>query len=163
MATVTFKKFEVEDDDGSIVLRHYDDIGSGGPQVAASFEIALDKEFKHIIDSTYFDIHHLVSWTSPLPRIGGPNGTYYTNLDKLYARGRVFCGVLPRGYDIRNWASDEEVLKWCDEVGTIFYSDWTEVAIGTQTYQPVIITEDGEEDIFTDSDKIRLSFNAIER
>ena len=28
MATVSFKKFEVLDDDGNIVLKHYDDIGS---------------------------------------------------------------------------------------------------------------------------------------
>ncbi len=95
MATVRFKKFEVLDDNGEIVLKHYDDIGSGGPQVASSFEIALDPDFKNIIDATYFNRNALESWTSPLPKIDGPAGTYYTNLDKLYARGRVYAGVVP--------------------------------------------------------------------
>lgn len=162
MATVSFKKFEVLDDSGEVVLKHYDDVGSGGPQVAASFEIALDPDFTQIIDATYFDQDHLESWTSPLPKIDGPGGTYYTNLDKLYARGRVFAGQIPTDFKVPADAKDAEVLKMCDDSGTIFYSDWSEVAIGTQTYQEVIITEDGEEDIVTTSDKINLQFNAKE-
>lgn len=160
MATVSFKKFEVLDDDGTIVLKHYDDIGSGGPQVAASFEIALDPEFKQIIDATYFNKDHLESWSSSLPKIGGPDGTYYTNLDKLYARGRVYAGVIPHDFDLPSYATDAEVNEKCDATKTIFYSPWSEVAIGTQTFQEVLITEDGEDDIHTDSDKIGMKFNA---
>ena len=160
MATVRFKKFEVLDDNGEIVLKHYDDIGSGGPQVASSFEIALDPEFKNIIDATYFNRNALESWTSPLPKIDGPAGTYYTNLDKLYARGRVYAGVVPTDFDLPSYAKDAEVNTKCDVTGTIFYSPWTEVAIGTQTYQEVTITEEGLPDIHTDSKKIGMKFNA---
>jgi hypothetical protein len=160
MATVSFKKFEVLDDNGDIVLKHYDDIGSGGPQVAASFEIALDPDFKQIVDATYFNREHLESWSSALPKIGGPDGTYYTNLEKLYARGRVYAGVIPHDFDLPSYATDEEVNEKCDATKTIFYSPWSEVAIGTQTFQEVLITEDGEDDIHTDSDKIGMKFNA---
>ena len=163
MATVYFKKFEVLADDGSIVLKHYDDIGSGGPQVAASYEIALDPEFKQIIDATYFNTTALEKWTSPLPRIDGPNGTFYTNKEKLYARGKIYCGVIPTSFDVRNWASDEEVDAACDATGSIFYSQWSDVAIGTQTYQDVIITEDNEVILKTTSKDINMSFNALER
>lgn len=160
MATLTFKKFPVYDDEGNLVMRHYDDVGSGGPQVAASYEVALDPEFKQIIDATYFNKLHLESWTTPLPKIGGPNGTFYTNLDKLYARGRIFAGVIPNDFKLPSDVTDAEVREHCDKSGTIFYSPWTEVAIGTQTFQEVIISEDGKEDIHTDSDKIGLHFNS---
>lgn len=160
MATVSFKKFEVKDDDGSVVLRHYDDVGSGGPQVAASYEIALDKDFKQIIDSTYFNQEHLESWTSPLPRIDGPKGIFYSNLDKLYARGKIYCGRMPKGFRVPNYSTDAEVDALCDETKTIFYTPWTDVAIGTQRWQEVLITEDGTEDVETTSDAIHLHFNA---
>ena len=160
MATLTFKKFPVEDDDGNIVLRHYDDIGSGGPQIAASYEVALDPDFNDIIDATYFNMDHLETWTTSLPRKGDPTGDYHTNEEKLYARGRIFAGQLPASFMVRQFATDEEVLKMCDKSKTIFYSPWTEVAIGTQRYQEVLITEEGEDDIVTNSDVIGMSFNA---
>jgi len=116
--------------------------------------------FKQIIDATYFNKDHLESWSSPLPKIGGPVGTYYTNLDKLYARGRVYAGVVPHDFDLPSYATDADVNAKCDETKTIFYSPWSEVAIGTQTFQEVLITEEGEEDIKTDSDKIGMHFNA---
>ena len=149
MATVSFKKFPVLDDNGNTVLKHYDDIGSGGPQVASSFEIALDPNFTQIIDATYFNKTALESWTSPLPKIGGPAGTYYGNLEKLYARGRVYAGVIPTDFALPNYAT-----------GKIFYSPWSEVAVGTQTFQEVVITEEGKPDVNTDSDKIGMHFNA---
>lgn len=163
MATVSFKKFEVEDDDGSIVLKHYDDIGSGGPQIAASYEIALDKEFTQIIDATYFNKEYLEAWSSPLPRIGAPDGTFYTNLDKLYARGKIYAGRLPPGFRVPTDATDEEVDELCRESKTIFFTPWTDISVGTQTYQEVKITTEGAPDIDTNSDVIHMHFNAVKR
>ena len=160
MATVSFKKFPVLDDNSNTVLKHYDDIGSGGPQVASSFEIALDPNFTQIIDATYFNKTALESWTSPLPKIGGPAGTYYGNLEKLYARGRVYAGVIPTDFALPNYVTDQIVNDACDATGKIFYSPWSEVAVGTQTFQEVVITEEGKPDINTDSDKIGMHFNA---
>lgn len=160
MATLRFKDFPVYDDDGNLVMKHYDDIGSGGPQVAASYEVALDPDFNNIIDAIYFTTEHLKSWTTPLARQGDPVGDYHTNEAKLYARGRIFAGIIPADFAIRQYASDQEVLDLCDASKSIFYSPWTEVAIGTQRYQEVTITEDGEEDIHTNSELIDMQFNA---
>ena len=160
MATLRFKQFPVYDDLGNVVLKHYDDIGSGGPQVAASYEVALDPEFNDIIDAIYFTTEHLVSWTTPLPRKGDPIGDYHTNEKTLYARGRIFCGIIPADFIIRQYATDQEVLDLCDACGSIFYSPWTDVAIGTQQYQEVIITEDDQEDIHINSELIDMKFNA---
>lgn len=159
MATVRFKKFPVLDDNGEVIMKHYDDIGSGGPQVAASYEIALDPEFKDIIVGNYFDTVHLEEWSSPLPIKDDIVGNFHTNLEKLYARGRIFCGRIPTGFKLHNWATDEETLRACDATGTIFYSQWSEVGIGTQRSQPVVITYEDDTEEKTTSEKIGLHFN----
>ena len=159
MATARFKEFPVYDDEGNIIMKHYDDIGSGGPQVAASYEIALDPEFKDIIDATYFDTNHLKEWSSPLPIKDDIPGNYHTNLEKLYARGRIFCGRIPTNFALHNYATDEESRAACDATGTIFYSAWTEVAIGTQRSQPVTITDENDIETETSSEAIGLWFN----
>lgn len=160
MATAKFKEFPIYDDDGNIIMKHYDDIGSGGPQVAASFEFALDPDFIDIIDATYFDTVHLKEWSSPLPIKDDIPGNFHTNLEKLYARGRVFCGRIPTDFRLHNYATDEETRLACDATGTIFYSPWTEVAIGTQQSQPVVLTDENNNETNTTSEAIGLYFNA---
>lgn len=190
MARVYFKEFEIEDDEGNIKLSHYDDIGSQGPQLASSYEIAADPDFNYIIDSTYFnqDPRFFKEWYSALPciteeklklihnklldkglteeeiiknqpkiYIAKEAGEYYDTLKTVYARGRIFAGILPTNFIIENYTTDEESIRMCEATdGLIHYTEWSDIGTGTQLYQEITITEKGEVIEETDSEKIQL-------
>lgn len=160
MALCSFKLYPVEDDNGNIVMRHYDDIGSRGPQVAVTYEIALDPNFEQIIDSIYFDTNpdHFMQWHSPLPVIG-KEGEYYDNLEKVYARGRIYCGIIPTNFKVPENITDEELCRMIDATdGAIHYSQWTETGVDTQLYQKVIYTSGKEVLEETDTNEINFNF-----
>lgn len=190
MARVYFKEFEIEDDEGNITLSHYDDIGSQGPQLAASYEIAADPDFNYIIDSTYFnqDPRFFKEWYSALPCItiekqeeihkklleqglskqeilekqpdihfAKEAGEYYDTLKTIYARGRIFAGILPTNFVVPDHITDEDSIKMCRASdGMIHFTEWSEVGTGTQLYQEITITQNGEVMEETNSDKLQL-------
>lgn len=161
MALVYFQKKKETLPDGTVVEKYYDDLGSGGGHLATTWEVALDEEFTKIIDASYFDTVNLTEWHTPLPIPNQP-GEYFTSLEHVYVRARIFCGNIPKGFQILDTDKDLEICKKCDDTfkstdplaGTVSYSPWSPVAIGTQRYQQVRITEEGKEDIITDSKTI---------
>lgn len=161
MALCKFKLEQYEDDDGNLVWKHYDDIGSRGDQVAVSYEIALDPEFKQIIDCTYYNTNpeYFKEWHSPLPVIG-KDGEFYHDLEKVYARGRVICGVDVNAINPPENATDEEICRMIDATdGLLYYSQWAEVGCDTQRYQKVVYTSGNEIIEETDTDEIKFNFD----
>ena len=51
---------------------------------ASSWQVALDSEFKIIIDETIEDNKNITTWTSPLPKKDGSG--FYSDLSKFYCR-----------------------------------------------------------------------------
>lgn len=101
--------------------------GTTTGHTATDWQIALDEDFKYIIDESINDFINVKKWYSPLPKYNEQG--YYSDMSLLYARARIRFGK-----DVSNWI----VMK------------------GNQNYQKVIITEDGKDPIFTDSNAINM-------
>lgn len=112
----------------TIKLHDYIDYGTGGYLTAVSYQFALDVNFTKIIDESLHDTVNLTEWTSMLPKIG--EAGYYADLDKLYARVKVHV----------------------DE----YSSPWFILTPQNQNIQDVVITEKGEEPIYTTSAAINM-------
>lgn len=95
---------------------------------ATDWQIALDEDFTQIIDESLNDTVNLLEWHSPLPRLDDPT-KFYSDEDLIYARARVW-------FDYEN-------------------SGWL-ILTDNQNYQEVILTEDNEEDIYTNSEVINM-------
>ena len=148
-----------------IAIGDYIDIGTTGPIFASQYVIALDKDFKYIVDQTYenddlakgpgFTKRWVREWYSPLPRLKvgddgipilTPSGntihtdddTYYKDLDELWAKFRIKVGV--------------------EEDNTVTTSDWFIVGPRSQLIQDYVITETGKEDIYTDTEELELLY-----
>ncbi len=65
-------------------INDYISLGCKGYPNAASWQVALDGEFEHIIDESLNDKVNVHSWISPLPKIDGSG--YYADLDEVHAR-----------------------------------------------------------------------------
>lgn len=103
-------------------------LGMRHKHTATDWQVALDKDFSQIIDQSINDKVNLLEWHSPLKRIDGQPGLY-SDEEKVYAR-------------FRTWFKNE-----C--------SDWL-VLTDNQNYQEVIITQDGKDPIYTNSDDIDM-------
>lgn len=141
-----------------VAVGDYIDIGTTGPLFASQFVVALDKDFKYIVDQTYendevskgpgFSKVWVREWHTPLPKLqvgddGIPiltdrgttihvdNGECYKDLDELWAKFRIKVGV--------------------EEDDTVTTSDWFIIGPKSQLIQDVIITEEGKEPIYTDT------------
>lgn len=166
MATAMFIEEPYEDSNGNIVMKHYDDIGSRGDQVAASYEFYKDKECKLLIDATYFNTNpkYFKSWSSPLPTRPEDKekyGDYYADLPELYCRGKIYCGHIPDGFveSIPDNVNDEMLMEMISKTdGAIYSSDWTSLAMGTMCYQEVKFTEDGKITEETNSKELDLVY-----
>jgi len=122
-----------------IIINDVIDVGTGGYPNAISVEIAEDAAFTKLIDSTYKNKQPVLDainypipatgkpivaiWYSMLPKQDGSG--YYADLNSLYSRVKVFV-------------DDNE-------------SDWFILDTKNQNIQDVIITEDGEDTIYTTS------------
>lgn len=101
-----------------IVITDYISIGSDANHNASSYQVALDPLFTDIIDESIEDRVNVKEWHSMLPN---KNGGYYSNLDKIYARVKV-------------WLDNDE-------------SPWYILPVVSQQDQNLIITENGKPDI----------------
>jgi len=99
------------------IIKDYESLGCKGYHNASSWEVALDKDFKNIIDSTYKNKDAIREWRTPLPN---GKGGFYKTLDKIYARCKV-------------WIDDDS-------------SEWFEVKPANQNDQLIRITEEGKPD-----------------
>lgn len=113
----------------------YTDIGTGTVHDATSWQFAKDKEFTKIIDESLNDKVNIKKWVSMLPMLKedlppGVTEAYYKDLDQVYGRFKVHAGE--------------------------YVSDWFEVEPQSQNYQEVIVTEEGQDDIITDSTTIDM-------
>lgn len=70
-------------------VNDYIDIGMKSNVIAVSWQVALDPNFMDIIDESLNDSINLHEWNTPLPKINEP-GKYYSDLDKLYGRIKLF-------------------------------------------------------------------------
>lgn len=113
----------------TINIYDYIDIGTNSFHNASSYQVALDKDFTKIIDESHKDKINVKSWKTPLKKIDGTG--YYSNLDELYARVKV-------------WINDNE-------------SPWFEVKPVNQNECMLEITEDGKESIFIDAIKNKIN------
>ena len=105
-----------------IVVSDYISIGSDSTHTATSYEVSTDSLFINIIDSSYKDTKNIKEWHSMLPN---GHGGYYSNLDKLYSRVKV-------------WLEDS-------------VSDWYVLPIVNQRDQNLIVTEDNKPDIIVNT------------
>lgn len=110
-------------------IKNYYDFLTKGYHNATTWEVALDPEFTQIIDRTVKDTTNVKYWHSMLPKITGTG--YYADLDKVYARCKVFI-------------DDDE-------------SDWFIVEPVNQNDQIITYTEDGKEDIIVNSLEIGMN------
>lgn len=108
----------------------YIDIGTGSDHDATSWQFAKDKDFTKIIDESLNDTINVKKWVSMLPKLPEDGEGYYKDLDMVYGRFKLHAGK--------------------------YESQWFEAEPKSQNYQEVVITEDGKEDIHTDSDKIGM-------
>ena len=95
---------------------------------ATDWQVAVDPDFDQIVDESFKDTENLVEWHTPLKKINVEEG-FYSDEDILYARVRV-------------WFKNES-------------SQWFPLD-DNQNYQKVIITQDGKDDIHTDSTAINM-------
>lgn len=108
----------------------YTDIGTGASHDATSWQFAKDPDFTQIIDESLNDTVNIKKWVSMLPKRPEDGDGYYKDLDMVYGRFKIHAG----GYESR----------------------WFEAEPKSQNYQEVTITEEGQEDIITDSDAIGM-------
>ena len=109
----------------------YLDVGTGCDHDATSWQFAKDKDFTKIIDESLNDTVNVKKWTSMLPMLPEDGGDgYYKDLDMVYGRFKIHAGQ--------------------------YTSDWYEAEPKSQNWQEVVITEEGKEDIHTDSDAIDM-------
>lgn len=93
---------------------------------ATSYVVAKDPEFNQIIDQSIHDTTNLFKWTTPLPkRIEDGGKGYYSDLRKLYAKVKLHFGE--------------------------FESPWWVIDMENQCIQRVIITEQKQDPLFSDS------------
>lgn len=111
-----------------IILDDYIDVGSGGDHDATSWQVAVDPEFKYIIDESLHDTVNLTRWYTMLPKIDGDG--YYADLSEVYARVKIHV----REHE----------------------SPWFNLGPADQNAQQVRITEEGKPDIHTTSAAIDL-------
>lgn len=118
-----------------MVIEEYTDIGTGQPHDATSWQFYLKRnDVEHIIEESLNDRINLTRWESMLPRIPEDGDGYYKDLDEVCGRFKIHAGE--------------------------FESEWFEAEPKSQNVQDVIITEDGKDDIITDSDSINLQTGA---
>lgn len=110
-----------------IIFDDFIDVGTGGFHEATSYQFATDPDFINIIDENLNDEINLRRWHSMLPK---GDGTYYADLDNLYARVMIRVGG--------------------------FWSPWFTVAPQSQNIQNITITQDGKDPIQTTSEAISL-------
>lgn len=108
----------------------YTDIGAGCEHTATSWQFAKDKDFNLIIDESLDDKVNIKKWVSMLPKRPEDGEGYYKDLDMLYGRFKIHAGD--------------------------YTSRWFEAEPKSQNYQEVTITEEGKDDIHTDSDAIGM-------
>ena len=101
----------------------YESFGCEGYPTAADWEVALDENFEQLIDSTYKDKYHVLSWHSKMPKIDGSG--FYADLDIFYVRVRLYI--------------DDRV------------SDWFLLPPENQNEQKVRYTEEGKADVLYES------------
>lgn len=112
-----------------IYIRDYIDFGTGGAKIDwASYVIALDPDFKEIIDSVTEKKDKPEEFISPLPKIDGSG--FYADLDVIYAKVQICVNG--------------------------FVSNWFNLTPKSQNVQNVRITEKGKETIFTTSEAIGM-------
>ena len=111
-----------------IVIEDYISINAGRNHNATSYQVALDKDFTMIIDQTLKDTMHVKSWHTPLPKIN--ESGFYSNLEKVHTRVKV-------------WIND-------------FESDWFILPIVNQRDQPIVVIEEGKENITYNSLEINM-------
>lgn len=111
-----------------IVIEDYISINAGTNHNATSYQVALDKDFTMIIDQTLKDTIHVKSWHTPLPKIN--ESGFYSNLEKVHTRVTV-------------WIND-------------FESDWFILPIVNQRDQPIVVIEEGKENIAYNSLEINM-------
>lgn len=68
----------------------YIDVGSSSPHTATSWEVAKDKDFNTILDSSYSDEVNVKKWHSMLPK--EDSSGYYKDLEAVYVRFKIHCG-----------------------------------------------------------------------
>lgn len=71
-----------------IELKDYMDIATKGMPTATSWQVALDKDFKNIIDESLENKESIYEWITPLPKIDNPDD-FYDDLDELYCRVKL--------------------------------------------------------------------------
>jgi hypothetical protein len=105
----------------TIHIDNYFDFGVKTKHNGSSWQIALDSDFKEIIDESLDDKINVKSWNSKLPKLDGVG--YYKDLSTLYARVKVHI--------------DNTV------------SPWFVLPVGNQNDQTVIVTEvDGSQETY---------------
>lgn len=106
-----------------IVISDYIDLCTKGYHNATTYQVALDPEYKQIIDESIKDTVNVTEWHTMLPKIGGKG--YYADLDKVYARVKIFI-------------DDDE-------------SPWFELPPKNQNDQTMMITEEGKPTYYLNS------------
>lgn len=115
-----------------LIVGDYVEVLTNGIITAVDYQVAKDENFEQIIDESMDDKINLEYWDTPLPKreedkIEGES-EFYSDLEVIYGRIRIHI--------------DNTV------------SDWVVIGPYSQTKQKVLITENGEDDKWSDSHKL---------
>lgn len=113
-----------------VTVTDYIDVGTGSGFSAATIETYKDEEKTILIERKKIYKNSLGEFHTALPKIPEDGKGFYKDLDMVYARIKIHIGK--------------------------YESSWFDLEPKSQNYQKVIITEEGKDDIITDSTTIDM-------